>query len=50
MFPVKDYVIVKFEKSPDANKKYRVSLRNKKDGSIAIIDFGQRGYQQYRDR
>ena len=49
MFPVADYKIEKFQRSPDSSKKYRVTLRNKIDNSIAVIDFGARAYQQYRD-
>lgn len=49
MYPVSEYRISKFEKSPISQKKYRVHLRNKTTGKEVSIDFGQIGYQHYKD-
>lgn len=46
---VNDYEIVDLFKSPKENKKYRVVLKNKINGKIKNIDFGQIGYEQYKD-
>ncbi len=52
---VKDYKIVRFEKSPLKDKKYRVSIIQKDNKSssggaaLRSIDFGQIGYKHFKD-
>jgi len=42
--------IIKFEKSPNKLKKYRAYVSNIKTGKVRMIDFGAKGYEQYKDR
>lgn len=54
VFSVKDYKIVRFEKSPLRDKKYRVYLEPKfqKQGEVKrqdALDFGQTGYEHFKD-
>jgi hypothetical protein len=42
-------IIVKFEKGP-ANKKYTAYIKNKKTQKIRKLHFGDKNYQQYKDR
>ena len=41
--------IIKFQKGPPP-KKYTVKVKNKKSGKFRNIHFGDRRYQQYKDR
>lgn len=43
-------VITKIIKSPIKNKKYRACIKNKKTKKLRHIDFGGKGYEQYKDR
>lgn len=54
ILPVKDYKIVRFEKSPLRDKKYRVYLEPKSKLSsdrtaLRSFDFGQTGYEHFKD-
>lgn len=54
VFSVKDYKIVRFEKSPLRDKKYRVYLEPKSKLSsdrtaLRSFDFGQTGYEHFKD-
>lgn len=42
--------ILKIEKSKVKNKKYTAKVINKKSGKTRKINFGQRGYQHFKDR
>lgn len=42
-------IIVKFEKGP-ANKKYTAYIKNKQTKKIRKLHFGDKNYQQYKDR
>lgn len=53
-YPKKEYILLKFIKSPLKTKKYRALLQHKKTGKIVKIDFGGikkdgTPYEQYKD-
>ncbi len=50
VYPANEYKFVRFERSKVAGKKYAAVLLNKKTGREVRINFGARGYSQFKDR
>jgi len=48
-YPVKDYDIVRFERSNVKHKKYTAVIQNKKNDKTYKISFGDKRYQHYND-
>ena len=46
----KNYQLLGFEKSRTRYKKYDALLKNKRDGSIKRVPFGDARYPQYKDK
>ena len=46
---VKDYDIIRFERSNTKNKKYNAIIQHKRNDKTYTIPFGDKRYQQYRD-
>jgi len=50
MFLIKDYKILFYKKSNQKNKKYAVTLENKKTKQKKVLNFGDNRYENYHDK